>query len=181
MSDSAVFFEPWFTDYADDDLHVLQVSYLNGGLDATKLLEDGRYGHFEVQPDRPAVAELTIKLFSYSKSEVFEILFPDTIAHRILDEHSLAELWPLARPNHAMFRVGGHGWTVESPVSFALGDEKSWMIVTDWDCVEVVATTAPIVRKIGPVARAIVDQPDDYDMLEEDPILAGSRTTKRWH
>ncbi|KTE24362.1 MULTISPECIES: hypothetical protein [unclassified Sphingopyxis] len=159
MSDSAIFFKSWMTDYSDDDLQVLRVAYLTGELHATTRLDDGRYAHYALQGEATSEFKLAIKLFSYTKSRVFEVLFYDVTAYRVLDEHGLCDLWPLDRPNRAMFKVGGHGWTKESPISFAFGGDESWMIATDWDCVEIISTSQPIVRDLAPVEREIVDEP----------------------
>ncbi|MDP3784119.1 MAG: hypothetical protein Q8Q79_14525, partial [Sphingopyxis sp.] len=72
MSDSDVSFEAWPTDCADDDLHILRLSYLDGGLSATKLMEDGRYRRFSVNSDTKSDIALSVKILSYSKAEVFE-------------------------------------------------------------------------------------------------------------
>ncbi|GGJ62991.1 hypothetical protein CDQ92_11710 [Sphingopyxis bauzanensis] len=183
MSDSDVSFEAWPTDCADDDLHILRLSYLDGGLSATKLMEDGRYRRFSVNSDTTSDIALSVKILSYSKAEVFELLFPSVVAYRVLDEHSLTELWSLERPNHAMFRVKGHRWTQESPISFAFADDRSWMIVTDWDCVEVLTTEPPVIRSLGKATCEIVedshvDASDDDRVLAAPHILDGAKLTK---
>lgn len=76
----------------------------------------------------------------------------DTVsAFRVLDEHGLTQLWEKTaelggRPGQTTFKVRNHLWTEESLISF-LGAQDGWsfVIASDWDCVEIVALTPPTI------------------------------------
>ena len=117
-------FQAWATPFSSADVDILAVSYGPGRVHA--LVGRGESVH----------------LVSYT----------DVIAHRVLDEHGLMELWRAASesppPATTTFKVRGHSWMRERPNSFHLGGDWSFMIAIKGDCLEVVCKTAPTVRAV---------------------------------
>ena len=98
---------------------------------------------------------LTASFTALNRKEDVEFRFPDTWAFRVLDEGALLELWAASseapRPAQTTFRVRGHKWQDESFLAWIHGTSEpyfSYMIATDWDCLEVVCHGRPKVRWI---------------------------------
>jgi len=96
---------------------------------------------------------LTAIFLSLTKQLEVKFEFQDARAFRVLDEGGLLELWAASqerpRPAQTTFRVRGHTWQYESPLAWVHGTAEpyfSYMIATDWDCLEVVSYDAPTVK-----------------------------------
>ncbi|HAJ90599.1 MAG TPA: hypothetical protein DCM27_06255 [Rhodospirillaceae bacterium] len=84
------------------------------------------------------------------------VRFENVYAYRVLDEHGLGELWNAAQcagiKLNTAFRVSHHGWHTESPLSFIFGAyegvEGSFMLKSDWECVEIICAYAPHIEVI---------------------------------
>jgi hypothetical protein len=77
-------------------------------------------------------------------------MFQQVSAFRVLDEHGLMEFWGETTrqggmPAQSTFRVRNHGWTKESMLSFLPTDGWSYVVATDFDCVEIVSANPPLV------------------------------------
>ncbi len=145
-------FQPWETSFKNGDITILEVRYGNGGA----CIEDKNLGiRFKI-PATSACddAGLFVRLFHLETRTVFRIVFEDVSAFRVLDEHGLTELWQATstqggRPDKTTFKVRGHAWPKESPVSFVTSNGWSFVIATDWTCVEVVCKEAPRIEFDG--------------------------------
>lgn len=98
-------------------------------------------------------ADLVVRVFHVATSTVYAVTFHDVGAFRLLDEHGLTELWSseanrLGHPARSSFKVRRHQWSKESEVTFQMyaTDEWSYVIATDWECVEVVCRETPVVE-----------------------------------
>jgi len=88
---------------------------------------------------------LTLTVFHLETEGLYELRFPSASAFRVLDEGGLLDIWAEKETVHNCFKVKGHGWSEESPVSFAMGSDDgfSYFITTGDDCVEVVCDRPP--------------------------------------
>jgi hypothetical protein len=163
-------FELWESDISDDDLHIMQVQYLRGELSFGTRIGEDEWTSYNRAATTNLPSDLRILLFSVTKESIYTVDFYGVNAFRVLDEHGLLEIWNAGqRPNGALFRVGGHGWTKESELSFFMaGQTHSWMIATNNDCVEVVSINVPKVsfveKLIGEVGE-VPAHPDIADIL----------------
>ena len=96
---------------------------------------------------------LTATFVSKQKQAEVTFTFLDARAFRVVDEGGLLELWGASkdnpRPAQTTFRVRGHLWQSESPLAWIHGTSEpyfSYMIATDWDCLEVVSFEPPEVN-----------------------------------
>ncbi len=84
----------------------------------------------------------------YDASSLYLVFFEVVSAFRVLDEHGLLELWEKTselggRPAARTFKVRNHAWTKESPITFLASDGWSYIMATDFDCIEIVSVTPP--------------------------------------
>jgi hypothetical protein len=165
-----VTFLPWECELTHDTLHVMRVQYLEGNLEYGTRTGDQEFTFFNT----PALAslsgyQLVITLFSLEKSSIFDVSFFNTNGFRVFDEHGLTEMWgdgeawkKAGLGKASLFRVSGHGWTKESPLSFTMcSNYFSWMITTDWDCVEVISANEPQVTMVKAIEGVAGPVPDD--------------------
>lgn len=140
-------FECWATPFADGDLTVLEVRTGGGSLS----ISDPTVGVVEIpSAGGPGDTNLLVRVFDWQSASVYRLLFSSVAAFRMLDENSLLELWTATekfggRPGKSTFRVRGHAWTHESALAFIQGTRDGWsyVVATDWDCVEVVCPEPP--------------------------------------
>lgn len=95
-----------------------------------------------------ATGRLAFRVVTIGEGAVFRATFDAVSAFRVLDEHGLDELWRKTaemggRPGPTTFRVRNHLWTKESPISFLRSDGWSFVVATDFDCIEIVAADEP--------------------------------------
>jgi hypothetical protein len=157
-------FAEWRTSIENDDLHLLDVVYKDGG---------GAFEFFtlgfgvDIPPNRTMSKDLVARFFSADQKAIYRISC-SPIAYRVLDEHGLVELWSAAaeqggRPGQATFKVRNHGWTRESVLSFFNGaqDGYSYVIATGWDCLELVCFDPPEIVKEQDVPSRPAKDPAD--------------------
>ena len=148
---SEVEFAEWETPFKDGDLTVLDMRYQTGKLHHEYTAEGigftlpKKYGLGE--------AELIVRLFHKEAEAIYSICFHEVGAFRLLDEHGLEELWQETsiqggRPAQSTFKVRNHLWSKESPVSFFsyAKDDWSFVIATDWECMEIVCSDPPDIQ-----------------------------------
>lgn len=127
-NDEAPFaFGPWETPFENARVELRRVEYRNGGA-----LE------FDVH-DLDADAD-------------YRVSFAEISAFRVLDEHGLQELWEKTselgeRPGASSFKVRNHAWTRESPITFLASEGWSYIVATDFDCIEIVSVIAPCITQ----------------------------------
>ena len=150
-------FSDWETPFQNDEISILGVQYLGGGLD----MKDYRAGFGFAAEDRWDMAgyELIVHLCSWRRDEpwsasstakIYALSFKWIGGFRVLDEVGLLELWEATaksggRPAHSTFRVRNHLWSRESPVPFlaVASDGWSFVVASGWDCIEVIARMEP--------------------------------------
>ena len=95
--------------------------------------------------------ELVARVFHEESQTIYELLFESVNGFRCLDEHGLTEVWSEQRPKFNTFKIRGHGWHKESPLTFFMGNDGEWshLIVTSDECLEVVCRESPTVKVIG--------------------------------
>ena len=98
-------------------------------------------------------AELIVRLFHKEGNAIYSLFFHDVGAFRLLDENGLDEVWRESsnqggRPAQSTFKVRNHLWQKESPLSFShyAKDDWSFLIATDWECLEIVCSESPDIR-----------------------------------
>lgn len=98
---------------------------------------------------------LTAVFFSSDKDRNVRFTFLDARAFRVLDEGGLLQLWAASkttsRPAETTFRVRGHAWQAESPLAWVHGSDEtgfSYLVATDWDCLEVVVSEPPTIEML---------------------------------
>lgn len=144
-------FESWVTPFTDSALTILEVRAGGGSL---RIADPATGRTIEIPSSGgPGDGELLVRVFDAETASVYRLLFSSVAAFRMLDENSLLELWaatkgPEGRPGKSTFRVRGHMWSRESELAFFLGSSGGWsyLIATDWDCVEVVCPEPPVVE-----------------------------------
>lgn len=90
--------------------------------------------------------ELSIKVFHVPTESVYEVNFEAAETFRVLDERGLLDIWGAEGwkgVNTA--KVRGHPWSEESFLEFFSHSTDGWsfLIATDWTCVEVVTESEP--------------------------------------
>ena len=101
---------------------------------------------------------LSAVFFSSEKNREVRFTFFDARAFRVVDEGGLLELWAASketpRPAESTFRVRGHAWQAESPLAWIHGSDQSgfsYIVATDWDCLEVIVQDPPTVEMLDDV------------------------------
>ena len=143
-------FGDWSTPLLGKEIYILSVGYSRDNEFGLGIKTDKHYlirnSHFQ----NSAFTDLLVRVFCVESEEVYQIQFYNVGGFRVLDEHGLQEIiasneietkWP----TFPTFRVRHHGWTNESPISFHMGTTDGWshMIMTGWDCVEVLTLDEP--------------------------------------
>lgn len=102
--------------------------------------------HFQ----NPHYTELLIRVFFLETEEVYKIKCSNVGAFRVLDEHGLHEIIKDLKKVTTVptLKSRNHGWAKESPLSFFMGCDAGWsfLIMTGWDCVEVLTSSEPIIE-----------------------------------
>lgn len=140
----------WSTPLLEKEIYILSAGYSKENEFGLGIKREKHYlienSHFQ----NPAFIELLVRVFCVDTEEVYQIRFYDVGGFRILDEHGLQEIIKSGQdetywPTFPTFRVRHHGWSSESPLSFDMGTNDGWsyMIMTGWDCVEVLTGTEP--------------------------------------
>ena len=149
MSD--VEFDAWETPFKDGELTILDVRYDNGELDNEYPAE--KIGFRLPKKYDLDDSILVVRLFFREEKSVYSLYFENVGAFRVLDEDGLCEIWQATaqqggRPAHSTFKVRNHLWSKESPLSFfsSAADDWSYLIATDWACVEVICKEPPEIQ-----------------------------------
>jgi len=107
-----------------------------------------------------ADSETTLEATFISREKMAGVVFSfdDVSGFRVLDEHGLDELWNASkstpRPVSTTFKVKGHLWQTESELSWIMKScEFSYMIATNWDCLEVITNSEPSTKIIPAIVR----------------------------
>jgi len=132
----------WLTPFGDGDLHIINTKW--GSSDWSIEYADGK--RYELKNEfQTGNSDLIVTVFHIDTESVFEIIFDDVGAYRLLDEHGLTELWESGKVKSNCFKVKEHGWSQESPLSFFMHSKDGWsyLISTEDECVEVVSTSEP--------------------------------------
>jgi len=124
FGDGEFAFQAWETPFENSAIELITVEYCG---------EDGAL-HFRVRTREP--------------DSVYRISFEHVSAFRVLDEHGLPELWEKSsemggRPARTTFKIRNHLWTKESILSFATSDGWSYVVASDFECIEIVTATMP--------------------------------------
>ncbi|WP_440056538.1 hypothetical protein ACSLBF_20750 (plasmid) [Pseudoalteromonas sp. T1lg65] len=143
-------FESWSTPFEDGSLWLIDLSW--GTKEWT--LEKPNGIKYKIKGDAKHEGhELVARVFHEESQTIFELLFESVNGFRCLDEHGLTEIWNNDRPKLNTFKVKGHGWHKESPLTFFMGNDDEWshLIVTADECLEVICSEAPNVKEIGKI------------------------------
>lgn len=127
----------WDTPFKGKDLEILSVSY-------------GVFDHLNLNLNESP--ELLVRVQCLVTKNIYQVHFDNVGAFRVLDEHGLQEIisFPFHKGIKSTFpalKVRKHGWSTESPLSFFMGTDEGWsyMIMTGWDCVEVLTRDEPVI------------------------------------
>ena len=141
-------FQSWPTPFENGSLWLVDLSW--GTKEWT--LEKSNGVKFLIKGDaKHEYHELVARVFHEESQTIYELLFESVNGFRCLDEHGLTEVWSEQRPKFNTFKIRGHGWHKESPLTFFIGNDGEWshLIVTSDECLEVVCRESPIVKVIG--------------------------------
>ncbi|TMP30632.1 hypothetical protein [Pseudoalteromonas rubra] len=141
-------FESWPTPFEDGSLWLVDLSW--GTKEWT--LEKSNGVKYLIKGDAKHEShELVARVFHEESQTIYELLFESVNGFRCLDEHGLTEIWSNNRPTLNTFKIKGHGWHKESPLTFFMGNDGEWshLIVTADECLEVICSASPIVKEIG--------------------------------
>ena len=145
-------FEGWQTPFTGGKVFLVDLSWGRENWELTT--SDGK--KYQVAGDsKHRNNDLIARIFHKESESLFEVHYDWVSGFRCLDEHGLDELWgSRSKGLGCTFRVKGHGWHRESPLTFFMGNKGEWshMIVTQDDCLEVVCADTPMIRLIGRVA-----------------------------
>lgn len=97
--------------------------------------------------------KLIARVFHEDSQTIFELFFESVNGFRCLDEHGLTEIWSSNRPHLNTFKLKGHAWHKESPLTFFMGNDGEWsyLLVTSDECLEVVCSEMPVIKEFGKV------------------------------
>lgn len=161
----------WSTPLLGKEIYILSAGYSKDNEFGLGIKSERHYiienSHFQ----NPTFTELLVRVFCVDSEEVYQVQFYDVGGFRILDEHGLQEIIKSGQdetvwPTFPTFRVRQHSWSSESPLSFYMGTNDGWsyMIMTGWDCIEVLTSSEPKVTleskvesRTGPLANPIFD------------------------
>ena len=164
-------FADWITPFLKKEIYILSAAYSKNNEFGLGIKREKHYlienSHFQ----NPAFTDLLVRVFCVDSEEVYRIQFDNVGGFRILDEHGLQGIIAAGQdktewPSFPTFRVRHNCWSSESPLSFHMGTTDGWsyMIMTGWDCVEVLTSTEPIVTleckvesHTGPLSNPILD------------------------
>ena len=141
-------FQSWPTPFENGSLWLVDLSW--GTKEWT--LEKSNGVKYLIKGDaKHEYHELVARVFHEESQTIYELLFESVNGFRCLDEHGLTEVWSEQRPKFNTFKIRGHGWHKESPLTFFIGNDGEWshLVVTSDECLEVVCRESPIVKVIG--------------------------------
>ena len=141
-------FQSWPTPFENGSLWLVDLSW--GTKEWT--LEKSNGVKYLIKGDaKHEYHELVARVFHEESQTIYQLLFESVNGFRCLDEHGLTEVWSEQRPKFNTFKIRGHGWHKESPLTFFIGNDGEWshLIVTSDECLEVVCRESPIVKVIG--------------------------------
>lgn len=161
----------WSTPLLMKEIYILSAGYSKENEFGFGIKREKHYLIENTHFQNPAFTELLVRVFCVDTEEVYQIRFYDVGGFRVLDEHGLQEIINSGQgeidwPTFPTFRVRHHGWSNESPLSFYMGTNDGWsyMIMTGWDCVEVLTSSEPkvtleskVTSHRGPLANHILD------------------------
>jgi len=137
----------WNTLLDGSELHILSAGFSRDNEWGLGIKNEKYYEVENTHFKNPPFTELVVRVFSEKLEAVYQIQFYDVGAFRILDEHGIQEIIEACgkTTTYPTLRVRQHGWSKESPLSFHMGTEEGWsyVIMTGWDCVEVLSQTEP--------------------------------------
>jgi len=140
-------FENWDSPFEDGTAWIIDVSWGTKTWALTK--SDGSKIEIPGQPKHEGV-DLIARVFHEETEALYEVSFEIVNAFRCLDEHGLLYLWSSERPKKNTFKLKGHPWHEESPISFAMGNSQEWshLLVTNDECLEVICCESPKIVKV---------------------------------
>lgn len=141
-------FQSWPTPFENGSLWLVDLSW--GTKEWT--LEKSNGVKYLIKGDaKHEYHELVARVFHEESQTIYQLLFESVNGFRCLDEHGLTEVWSEQRPKFNTFKIRGHGWHKESPLTFFMGNDGEWshLIVTSDECLEVVCRESPTVKVIG--------------------------------
>ena len=137
-------FDTWATPFSEGEIHIVDLHW--GARDWWIEYADGK--RYETKaPFESENEALLVSIFHRESETVYLVTFEYPIAFRLLDEHGLVEVWAEKQTPANCLKVKGHGWSKESAISFAMGEDGwSHIIATGDECVEVVCSASPKVE-----------------------------------
>ena len=140
-------FETWVSPFEEGTVWIVDVSW---GTDKWSLTKSSGSKVEILSNPKHKGFDLIVRVFHEETEALYELAFETVNAHRLLDEHGLLYLWSSERPNKNTFKLKGHAWHEESPLSFAMGNCQEWshMLVTNDECLEVICRESPTVTKL---------------------------------
>jgi len=137
----------WNTLLDGSELHILSAGFSRDNEWGLGIKNEKYYEADNTHFHNPDFTHLVVRVFSETLEAIYQFHFYNVGAFRILDEHGMQEIIEAleATNTYPTFRVRHHGWSKESPLSFHMGTEGGWayVIMTGWDCVEVLSINEP--------------------------------------
>lgn len=147
----ALEFRAWETPFTNEAVAILEVAYSQRSSWPRKVASYAQAAALIHPPDD---IDLIARVYVHSTRTIYRVGYRPVGAMRLLDEHGLTAVWERShelggRPGSTTFCVRNHPWTDESVISFYFGTEDGWsyMIASDWECLEVLATSAPEIHE----------------------------------
>ena len=144
-------FGNWFTPFESGEVWLIDLSW--GTKEWT--LEKAEGIKYTIPgSDKHKSNELILRVFHEDSETIYEISYESVNGYRCLDEHGLTEIWNGNPPKSNTFKIKGHGWSQESPLTFFMGNSDEWshLIVTKDECLEVICQNTPTIKTVGKVA-----------------------------
>jgi len=144
-------FDTWSTPFEHGTIFLVDLSW--GAKTWTLEKADGT--KYEIKGnDKLDNVDLVARVFHLESEMLYEIAFGIVNGHRCLDEHGLTEIWSSNPPQTNTYKIKGHSWHNESPLSFFMGNDNEWsyLIVTGDECLEVICRNEPSVGVVGKIA-----------------------------
>tara|TARA_A200000159_G_scaffold160554_1_gene180890 strand:- start:43 stop:537 length:495 start_codon:yes stop_codon:yes gene_type:complete len=140
-------FETWESPFEEGTAWIIDVSWSIDKWSLTK--SSGAKVEILGNPKHKDI-DLIARVFHEETEALYELAFETVNAYRLLDEHGLLYLWSSERPKKNTFKLKGHPWHKESPLSFAMGNNQEWshMLVTNDECLEVICSESPKITKV---------------------------------
>ena len=140
-------FESWESPFEDGTAWIIDISWgtskwVLAKSDGSKVEIDGNSKHDNI--------DLIVRVFHEETEALYEVAYETVNAYRLLDEHGLLYLWSSEQPKKNTFKIKGHPWHEESPLSFAMGNDQEWshILVTNDECLEVICRESPRISKV---------------------------------